>query len=343
MSLEVRYLDDVGHEAWDSYVQQSPTSTFFHKAGWRTVLKRAFGHIPYFLYAVDGEQLRGILPLAHIKSLLFGNSLSSLPFCVYGGVDAVDGAAQQALLEEACRLAEKLRVGALELRNLRHSDTGWPCKELYCTFRRELDADHDANMKAIPKRQRAMVRKGINAGLEGEESDDAARLYRIYSESVRNLGTPVFSGRYFEVLQEEFGEDCRILMIKKDDVDVAGVMSFYFKDDVLPYYGGSTAASRAIKGVNDFMYWDLMCRSADEGYRCFDFGRSKQGTGPFSFKKNWGFEPQQLYYEYRLVKDSEMPDINPLNPKYRFMVQTWKRLPLPLANLMGPPLARHLG
>jgi FemAB-related protein (PEP-CTERM system-associated) len=132
-------------------------------------------------------------------------------------------------------------------------------------------------------------------------------------------------------------------MIRDGNQDVAGVMSFYFHGEVLPYYGGSIARARSIKGCNDFMYWELMRRSADEGLNCFDFGRSKFNTGPFKFKKNWGFEPAPLPYEYYLVNTDEMPDVNPNNPRYRRLVETWRRLPLPVANLLGPPLARSLG
>jgi FemAB-related protein (PEP-CTERM system-associated) len=132
-------------------------------------------------------------------------------------------------------------------------------------------------------------------------------------------------------------------MITRGGQDVAGVMNFYFRDEVLPYYGGSTAEARTIKGVNHFMYWELMRRSREQGYKLFDFGRSKADTGPFSFKKNFGFEPQPLPYEYYLVKSPAVPDVNPLNPKYRLLVNTWTKLPLPVANLLGPPLARSLG
>jgi FemAB-related protein (PEP-CTERM system-associated) len=214
---------------------------------------------------------------------------------------------------------------------------------LYYTFRKAIDPDNDVNMKAIPNKQRAMVRKGISAGLVGEEIDDTRRLYRVYAESVRNLGTPIFTSRYLDALRAEFGKDCRVLMIRDGSEDVAGVMSFYFRGEVLPYYGGSIARARDIKGCNHFMYWDLMRRSADEGITRFDFGRSKLDTGPFKFKCNWGFTPEPLSYEYYLVGSDQVPDVNPTNPRYRLLVDTWRRLPLPLANLIGPPLARSLG
>ncbi|CAN0586405.1 unnamed protein product, partial [Ectocarpus sp. 12 AP-2014] len=202
---------------------------------------------------------------------------------------------------------------------------------MYSTFRKTLSPDHTTNLKAIPNRQRAMLRKALAGGLFGESvpgDNGVKRLYRVYSESVRNLGTPVFAIRYLRELKKEFGEDCRVLMIKQsaestalsdsndaalcastpntDHVassDVAGVMSFYFRDEVLPYYGGSVSRAREIKGANHFMYWDLMRRSVDEGLEIFDFGRSKAGSGPYSFKSNFGFEPTQLYYEYFLVRD----------------------------------------
>ena len=343
MPVEIKALDSTTFDVWDDYVEKAPAATFFHRAGWSTVLQRAFGHKTQFLYAEQNGDIVGILPLAEVKSLLFGHSLSSLPFCVYGGIVAETEDAAAALRKAACELADRLRVGALELRNYHPSDSGWPVKELYFTFRKAIEPDDEANLKAIPNRQRAMIRKGIGEGLQSDWDPGTERLYRVYSESVRNLGTPVFSAKYLRILREVFADDCSVLMITQEGQDVAGVMSFYFRDEVLPYYGGSTAEARTIKGVNHFMYWELMRRSREQGVRLFDFGRSKADTGPFSFKKNFGFKPQPLPYEYYLVTSPAVPDVNPLNPKYRLMVNAWSRLPLPLANLLGPSLARNLG
>lgn len=349
MTLTVEKLDAASDDRWDGYVNGNETATFFHRSGWKSVLERAFGHRTHFLYAEEEGAIVGILPLAEIKSALFGHSLSSLPFCVYGGIVADTHEAATVLRSEACRLASELKVGALELRNNQPSDADWPVKELYYTFRKAFGPDDEANLMAIPNRQRAMIRKGIKEELQSEwdsnthDGKNTNRLYRVYSESVRNLGTPVFSAKYLQILQEIFADDCSVLMITHEGRDVAGVMNFYFREEVLPYYGGSTAMARTIKGVNHFMYWELMRRSAAQGYRLFDFGRSKAGTGPFSFKKNFGFEPQPLPYEYYLVKSDAVPDVNPSNPKYRLLIDTWTKLPLPLANFIGPFLARSLG
>jgi FemAB-related protein (PEP-CTERM system-associated) len=340
--LKIRELTTTDQGRWDEFVDRCQDATFFHKTGWKTVLEQAYGHPTLYLYAERDGEIEGVLPLAQIKSLLFGNTLVSTPFCVYGGVAAVDEEAEAALAKAACDHARRLGVDALELRNRLPSNRQWPTKELYVTFRKEIDPDPEVNMKAIPRKQRAMVRKGIKAGLISEKDDGWRRMYRVYSESVRNLGTPVFPAKYFRILREVFESECDVLMITHEGEDVAGVMSFYFRDEVLPYYGGSTSQARSLK-ANDFMYWELMRRSGEQGIRIFDYGRSKEGTGPYSFKKNWGFVPEPLHYEYYLVKADKVPDINPMNPKYQLFIKAWKKLPLPVANLVGPILARNLG
>ncbi len=342
MALQIRELEERDFPRWDAFVDEVPAATFFHRAGWKTVLERAFGHRTHYLFAERDGLIVGVLPLAQVKSLLFGNTLASLPFCVYGGIVAADEEAATALRNAATELAERQRVDALELRNIEASNSGWPGKDLYVTFRKAIDSDPDKNLQAIPRKQRAMVRKGIKAGLQSEQDTGWERLYRVYSESVRNLGTPVFPAKYFRVLREVFGDDCRVLMITHEGQDIAGVMSFYFRDEVLPYYGGSIALARGLKG-NDFMYWELMRRSGEEGVRIFDYGRSKEGTGSYSFKKNWGFTPEPLHYEYYLVKADAVPEVNPMNPKYQLFIKAWKKLPLPVANFIGPYLARSLG
>ena len=342
MDFKILELKETEFARWDAFVDAAPDATFFHRSGWKRVLEQVFGHATHYIFAERDGRIEGILPLAQIKSLLFGNTLISTPFCVYGGILANDAAAADLLRKRACDLAQELRVDALELRNLKPSGQAWPTKDLYVTFRKEIDPDPEINLKAIPRKQRAMVRKGIKAGLASETDDGWQRLYRVYSESVRNLGTPVFPASLFRVLREVFGDDCEVLMVTHQGQDIAGVMSFYFRDQVLPYYGGSVAQARALKG-NDFMYWELMRRAGERGIKIFDYGRSKEGTGSYSFKKNWGFTPEPLYYENYLVKSDSIPEINPMNPKYQLFIKAWKKLPLPVANTIGPMLARSLG
>jgi FemAB-related protein (PEP-CTERM system-associated) len=338
----VRLMSAEDTAKWDAFVATCPDATFFHRAGWQRVIERAFGHKTWFYYAEVNGQIQGVLPLAQIKSRLFGHSLGSLPFCVYGGVAAVTEEAKVALDQAAQKLAAQLQVGHLEYRNLHPQHRDWHSKSLYVTFRKEIDPDVEKNMLAIPRKQRAMVRKGIKAELKSEIDSNVDRFFKAYSVSVHRLGTPVFSKKFFRLLKETFANDCEVLTITKDDRIISSVLSFYFRDEVLPYYGGGTSEAREVAG-NDFMYWELMRRACERGYKIFDFGRSKLGTGAFDFKKNWGFEPQPLHYEYQLHQAKEVPDTNPLNPKYQLFIKMWQRMPIALANVIGPHIVKNLG
>ena len=338
----VRRLAPADHARWDAFVEAWPQATFFHRAGWAEVIRRAFGHETVFLYAEGDDGIEGVLPLARVRSLLFGHALVSLPFCVYGGIAARTDAAFVALDRAARDLAREYRVDHLEYRHRQPQHPDWPTKDLYVTFRKPLEEDVEANLNAIPRKQRRMVRKGIKAGLTSTVDADAGRFFPIYAANVHRMGTPVFGRRYFDILREVFGDACQVLTVADGGDPVASVVSFYFRDEVLPYYGGGTPRARTVAGY-DFLYWELMRRACESGLRVFDFGRSKRDTGSYSFKKNWGFEPQPLYYEYDLVRATEVPNVNPLNPRYRHFIAAWKRLPLPVANTLGPWLARALG
>jgi FemAB-related protein (PEP-CTERM system-associated) len=342
MLTSVRPFQASDSAAWDAYVRAHASGTFFHLSAWQDVLREAFGHRCHYLLAEREGRIVGVLPIAQVKSLLFGNALVSTPFCVYGGIVADDADAHDALEADACRLARDLGVDHLEMRNRERRHPDWPCKELYVTFRKPIDADSEKNMLAIPRKQRAMVRKGIKEELRAEVDQDVGRMYDMYAESLRNLGTPVFSRRYLEILQRTFGADCDIVTILKGERAVASVLNFYFRDEVLPYYGGGTQEARAVAG-NDFMYWQVMDRARERGCRIFDYGRSKKGTGAYDFKTYWGFEPQQLYYEYFLVRRKEMPNLSPTNPKFSKAIELWRKLPLKLTQLVGPPVAKYLG
>jgi FemAB-related protein (PEP-CTERM system-associated) len=338
----VRAFRDGDVAAWNAFVQRTPEATFFHLAQWREVLERSFGHATHYLLAERDGALCGVLPLAQVRSLLFGHALVSTPFCVYGGAVAQDEEAYQALMARACEIAHSLGVDHLELRNCRRRHPQWPARDLYVTFRRPISPDAEENMRAIPRKQRAMVRKGAKEGLRAELHRDVERHYATYSESLRNLGTPVFARRYLAELQRAFGEDCEILSIEHGGRAIASCMSFYFRDEVLPYYGGGTREARALAG-NDFMYWQVMERARQRGSRWFDFGRSKRGTGSYDFKRFWGFEPSPLHYEYHLVRAAAVPELSPANPRYGHLIAVWRRLPLWLTQLAGPPLAKYLG
>lgn len=333
------------HARWDAFVRACPDATFFHLSGWQRVIEQSFKLKTWFYYAEQDGKIQGVLPLCEINSRMFGHALGAMQFCVYGGVAAVSDAARALLDAAADKLARELKVGHLEYRNMvaaHPADPAWHTKELYVTFRKAITSDDEENMNAIPRKQRAMVRKGIKLGLVGEVDDNVDRMFDAYASSVHRLGTPVFPKKYFALLKEEFGDQCEVRVITQNGALVAAVLSFYWRDEVVPYYGGGMPIARDVAG-NDFMYWNLMQAAAARGCRLFDFGRSKLGTGAYDFKKNWGFTAQPLPYEYKLYASSELPDNNPLNPKYQLFIKMWKKLPLPLANFIGPYIVRNLG
>jgi len=344
--LAVRTLapgDSAEASRWDTYVAGCRGATFFHRSGWQRLIEDVFRHRTHFLYAERAGRIEGVLPLAHVKSLLFGDALVSLPFAVYGGVAADTPDAATALENEAQALARRLGVDHLELRNVAARHPDWPTQDLYVTFRREILADAEANLLAIPRKQRAMVRKGIKNGLRSEIDAAPDRFFALYADNVRRHGTPALPRQYFEALQHVFGADCEALtVVDANGQPVSSVLSFYFRDEVLPYYAGDAVSARDL-AANDFKYWELMRRACERGLKVYDYGRSKQGTGSFAFKKNWGFEPQPLHYEYRLYRGDAIPQNNPMNPRYRALIALWRRLPLPVANVIGPRLARSLG
>lgn len=340
--VTVKSLQAADAAAWDRFVFACPHATFFHRVGWKEVIERAFGHRTHYLFAQSGNEIVGVLPLTEIKSRVFGHSLTSNAFCVYGGIAASSDQARKALDEAAQALARQLGVGHMEYRNLQPFHEDWPKQDLYFTFRKEIDPDVEKNMLAIPRRQRAMVRKGIKNGLVSEIDSNVDRFFAVFAENVKRHGTPAMPKRYFALLKEVFGNDCEVLSVLHGGAVISSVLTFYFREEVLPYYAGDSEEARNV-AANDFKYWELMRKACERGYRIFDYGRSKRDTGPFAFKTNWGFEPTPLHYEYFLVNATSIPENNPTNPKYKLFIKMWRKLPLSVANALGPYIVKNLG
>ena len=326
----------------DAFVATHPRAEPFHRPAWSRAVERACGQGAHYLVAEDGQGVRGLLPLTQVRSPLFGSALVSTGFGVGGGIL---GEAAAPLAAAAEQLARSLGIASLELRG-GEVPSGWDAREgAYAGFARELPNDDEAILKAIPRKQRAEVRRAQTLGLTvrvGRGEQDLADHYRVYSESVRNLGTPVFPRALFRRMLAAWGEEADILTVSKDGRPLASVFSLYFKNAVYPYWGGGTKDARTLR-ANEHMYHELMRHAAARGCTRFDFGRSKVGTGAFAYKKNWGFEPRPLRYATRSLDGTAAREINPLSPRYRLQVQLWQKLPLPIANLIGPWIAQGLG
>lgn len=341
--VAIKELTDHDRPRWDEFVQRSPEGTFFHLSGWREVMEQVFRHRTLFLYAERDSRIIGVLPLAEVKSLVFGHSVVSLPFLVYGGCAVDDPTAVGPLHAHAIDFSRQRGAGYLDLHNRIAREPSWPRQDLYVAFRKQLSSDVDANMLAIPRKQRAMVRRGIKAGLRSQIDPDLERFFPMYADNVHRQGTPPFPKKYFHALQRIFGERAEVLTVTSSSgTPLSSVLSFYFRDEVIPYHAGDVVEAREL-AANDFKYWELMRRACERGVRIFDYNRSKKGTGSHDFKKNWGFEPEPLQYEVKLLRGTALPNKNPLNPKYRLFIGLWKRLPKAVVNTVGPYLSRSLG
>ena len=331
----------------DSYVRAHPDATPFHLTGWNVAVALACGQTAHCLIAehADGT-LAGVLPLTEIRSPLFGKALVSAGFAVDGGILTNRDAIAGALAASAWALAERLGCPSLELRGGPAPGEGWIVDETtYLGFSRDLAKDDEAELLAIPRKQRADVRKSLDADLDiaiGSMPQDLAMHYAVFSESVRNLGTPVFPARLFREVAAELGEHADVVTVSKDGKPHASVFSLYLNGTVYPFWGGGTREARALK-ANDRLYYELMRHARGRGCTRYDFGRSKAGTGVAAFKKNWGFEGVPLRYAKRVAAGETPREMNPMSPKYRLQVAVWKKLPLWLANAMGPVIAKGLG
>jgi FemAB-related protein (PEP-CTERM system-associated) len=337
--------EQIADPDWDAFVRSHPLGSCFHTRAWTRVVTRSLGHRLHCLAAVEEAtgRLAGVLPLAETKSALFGHAFSSLPGAVESGILAESEKAASMLAASASEKASRAGASHLELRHRQPLTTDWKRNdELYFSFRRELADTDEAILLSIPRKQRAEVRKGIAAGCRVEIDLSSDRFFTLYADNVHRHGTPGFSKKHFDIIKEEFGDQCEFFIVTDDRGEaLSGVLSLYFGETIFPYYAGDIVRARSVS-ANDFKYYSLMTHARKRGIRVFDYGRSKRDTGPYNFKKYWGFEPVPYRYEFALFKRDSIPQNNPLNPKYATAISIWRSLPRAVVSRVGHPLARHL-
>jgi FemAB-related protein (PEP-CTERM system-associated) len=317
--------------------------SLFHRPAWLLAVARGAGQAAHGLIAERGGTIRGWLPLSEVHSPVFGRMLASSGFAVEGGILAAGDDTAQALGIAAQELAQRLSCTTVELRG-GAIPPGWAARtDSHCGFVQALAADDEGQLATIPRKQRAEVRKGLAQDLTvsvGRGPEDRAAHYGVYAASVRNLGTPVFPRALFEAAFDALDSD--ILTIRHQGAPVASVLSFYHQGAVMPYWGGGTWQARHLR-ANDRMYFELMLHARRRGCDRFDFGRSKTDSGAYHFKRNWGFTPQPMAYCNWTVPGAAQRDADPTSARHAARIALWKRLPLPLANRIGPLIARGLG
>ena len=332
----------------DGFVTRHGDGTPFHRPAWLKAVARGTNNKALALLLEDGPELIGYLPLSEIHSPIFGRLLASSGFAVGGGVLLAPGADPAPLFAAVEELAARRSCPSVELRGgaLPVSRGGWAIKQdSHCGFVRPLATDDEAELLAIPRKQRAEVRRSLTFDLAvtvGTAKRDRDAHYAVYSESVRNLGTPVFPRGLFEAVLDGFGDDADILTVWDGGKPVSSVLSLYHDGAVMPYWGGGTWDARRLR-ANDRMYYELMLHARRKGCAAFDFGRSKTHSGAYDFKRNWGFEPVPLSYGVWTAPGAEKRDADPNSAAHARQIAIWRKLPLAVANLVGPFIARGLG
>jgi FemAB-related protein (PEP-CTERM system-associated) len=340
--IQVIPYSDECRAAWDSFVTTHPAATVAHQIGWRSVIHNALGHAPRYLLAVDGSQVRGVLPLFLVRTWWQAKYLISIPWLDYGGVCAADTVSGEALLLEGSRLAKELGCQFMELRSVTATSEILPVSADRVTFELKLTGDPDELLRSFDAKLRNQIRKSqkseLNIEIGGEEL--LRGFYSVFCRNMRDLGTPVWGRELFTQVITHFPDSARIIVIRKGREVIAGGLVLSFRGRM---YVPSASANRKFLSYcpNHALYWRLLEDGCLSGLSWFDFGRSAIDSSTYKFKKQWVPEPTQLHWQYCLNGPESIPAINPRNPKYRFFINSWRRLPLPLANILGPRVIRN--
>jgi FemAB-related protein (PEP-CTERM system-associated) len=326
---------------WDRFVLEHPRASFFHLIGWKRIIEKTFGHKARYFYCERNNEITGIAPIFECSNWLIGRCFISIPLAAYGGIVAVDAESEQALLDHSKRMAQSAWAEYLELR---HRDggllDGFHANQLYVTFNAPLFPDAASNLKRLPKDTRYMIRKAEKGGLRAQRGAEQLDVfYELFAQSMHRLGTPVFPRALFRNILDEFPEQTQLMLVYNGANAVTGVLSFFFRDTILPYYAGATREATRL-AANNFMYWELIKTAGEQGFRTFDFGRSKKGTGAFAFKSQWNMNAEPLDYQVFRVKRKTNPNFSPINPKFEMAIRLWQNLPLPVTKWLGPSVVR---
>ena len=341
--LPISLFSEEERGRWDDFVFSHAHGSPFHLTAWKRSIEETFGYRSYYAIAQDQSgRVMGVLPLFLVRNLFLQKLLISSPFAVYGGILANSAESRLALRNYAVELGRKLRVHSIELRNAYPEQcTGVPNVQRYVTFTQEVGPDQDRILESIPRKTRYMVRKALKENYSCTRQDEDFRAFEdLYSRSLRKLGTPSFPKKHFERILANFKGmvDIREYMLKGQVA--SAVLTFYFRDQVLPYYGASDPAFNA-NSPNNYMYCDLMCWAGKNGYQIYDFGRSKKsGSGSYDFKAHWGMLERELPYEIILMNGKTLPNCSPTNSRLQGLIKIWQRLPLKVTRVIGPYFLR---
>lgn len=341
--MQIIELDDERSAAWDDYVFTQNGATIFHLYGWKNVMRNSFGLEPQYLIAMDGDQIRGGLPLLHIKSILSGHFYTSMP----GGMCTQDEEAAQALLEHAKGLVRGSKAKYLILRDSRYK---WSLPELvtseeHCTFTVNLCENPEKMWKSIDRRVRQHIQKAVKDELSVKIGPEyLEEFYCTYSKVMRELGTPSLGLTFFQNVFNQFSNHFITIMVHNHDVTYGGIVAACFKDTIYTVWWGMPREFYKNHSCH-ILNWETLKYGCENEFCQVDLGRSKWNSGTFKFKERWPAEPQPLYQQFFLNGIPEPPGVGSdmdEDPKYRLFVRVWKQLPLTLTDTVGPRLRKRM-
>lgn len=341
MILSVQHYQGDGSE-WDAFVASRPDGANYHRYGWREVLEKSFGHKTYYLAARNQEnEIRGVLPYVHVKSVLFGSFLVSLPYFNYGGLLCADDDAVALLLNRSRNMLWETGASFVELRHLVNCGQGLATRQHKVSMILDLQEDEEEQWRVLDAKVRNQVRKAQKSGLglvlgQRELLDD---FYAVFCRNMRDLGTPVYGKEFFGNILDAFPDSTHVLAVRLGDRTIAAGIATLFRGTLEVPWAASVRDFRDLC-PNNLLYWEAIRFAIGKKAARFDFGRSTPGEGTYRFKKQWGARPVQLYWQYLLGNGVGMPNINPSNPKFDLAVKVWRRLPLALTRVLGPPIVR---
>lgn len=328
----------------DRFTSSSALSSLYHDFRWKSVVEKSFGHKCFYFLCEDSRGwITGTLPMVHLNSIMFGNFLVSMPYFNYGGVCADNLPTRDLLIGEAIRTARDLRATHIEFRQDAPLGNGFPVNTVKVSMRLDLPKSGSDLWASFPSKLRSQIRRPQKEGMTVRiaRHEELENFYRVFSINMRDLGTPVYPKRFFRNILDHFPDSSWICTVSLGNTPVASGFLVGFKEKLeIPWASSLRAYNRL--GPNMLLYWSCLEFACASGFRVFDFGRSTAGEGTHRFKEQWGAVQHQMFWHYWLSKDGPMPEINPRNPRYQLAIWLWKKLPVPITRVFGPPIVRNL-
>lgn len=341
MDYRIQVLVNEISQDINEYVRRK--GSLYHLTDWSPLIKSVFNHNTYYFYALDKDcRVCGVLPIVNLDSILFGNYMVSMPFFNYGGVIADNLTIENLLFDSAIDKARNLNVQHIEFRGT-EPRKGMETRVDKVNMLLELPESMDEIGNMIGSKKRSQVRRSLKEGVEVVigQSELLADFYQVFAENMRDLGTPVYPRSFFKEILARFPDMTRIIILRKDKKPISAAFLIGF-NGVLEIPWASTLRKYNSFSPNMLLYWEVIKFAIENGYKVFDFGRSTIDSGTYRFKKQWGAKPLQLHWHYWLNSGKELPNLNPSNPKYKIAISLWKRMPLVMANFIGPKIVKNL-